>query len=168
MTPWGDKVGGLYPGQYTSMINTISTEVIGSVVQQRPADMLDLFFENLQTYSFLHRGNIMQFKGNSSRPSATYMHQLIASALVQIMACRQFGTKPLSEVMLGYLPIWPLGTNPCEILIKIQNFSFTKMACVILTRPHDIIDVSCEGPPVKPTGFSRLLFLLGVCWYRHR
>ena len=30
------------------------------------------------------------------------------------------------------------------------------------------ICVSCEGPPVKPTGFSRLLFLLGVCWYRHR
>ena len=34
--------------------------------------------------------------------SATYMRQWIGSALVQIMACRLFGAKPLSKPMLGY------------------------------------------------------------------
>ena len=35
-------------------------------------------------------------------PCAAYMPQWIRSALVQIMACRLFGTKPLSKPMLGY------------------------------------------------------------------
>ena len=39
---------------------------------------------------------------NSSPPSAAYMHQWIGSALVQIMACRLFGAKPLSAPMLVY------------------------------------------------------------------
>ena len=37
---------------------------------------------------------------NSSPPSVAYMRQLIGSALVQIMACRLFGAKPLSKPML--------------------------------------------------------------------
>ena len=39
---------------------------------------------------------------NSSPHSAAYMRQWIGSALVQIMACRLFATKPLPEVMLAY------------------------------------------------------------------
>ena len=39
---------------------------------------------------------------NSSPPSVAYKHQWIGSALVQIMACRLFDAKPLSEPMLGY------------------------------------------------------------------
>ena len=39
---------------------------------------------------------------NSSSPSAVYMRQWIWSALVQIMACRLFGAKSLSEPVLGY------------------------------------------------------------------
>ena len=35
------------------------------------------------------------------------MHQWIVSALVQIMACRLFGTKPLSKPMLGYCHLDP-------------------------------------------------------------
>ena len=35
-------------------------------------------------------------------PSAAYMRQWIGSALVQIMACRLVGAKPLSKLMLGY------------------------------------------------------------------
>ena len=50
--------------------------------------------------------------------------QWIGSALVQILACHLFGTKPLSKPMLGYCP---LGTNFSEILIKIQDFSLMKM-----------------------------------------
>ena len=39
---------------------------------------------------------------NSSSPSAIYMRQWIWLALVQIMAWRRIGTKPLSEPMLAY------------------------------------------------------------------
>ena len=43
---------------------------------------------------------------NSSPPSAAsmymYIRQWIGSALDEMMACRQFGTKPLSKPMLGY------------------------------------------------------------------
>ena len=39
---------------------------------------------------------------NLSPPSAAYMRQWIGSALVQIMAGRLFGTKPLPEPMLAY------------------------------------------------------------------
>ena len=44
---------------------------------------------------------------NSSPPSATYMHQWTGSAVVQIMACHLFGTKPLSKPMLGYCQLGP-------------------------------------------------------------
>ena len=39
---------------------------------------------------------------NSSPPSTTYMRQWTGSALVQVMACRLFGAKPLPEPMLIY------------------------------------------------------------------
>ena len=39
---------------------------------------------------------------NSSPPSAAYMCQWIGSTLVQIMACRLFGAKPLSKPMMVY------------------------------------------------------------------
>ena len=39
---------------------------------------------------------------NLSTQSATCMHQWVVSAFVQIMACRLFGAKPLSEQMLVY------------------------------------------------------------------
>ena len=39
---------------------------------------------------------------DSSPPSAAYMRQGTGSSLVQIMACRLFGAKPLSKPMLGY------------------------------------------------------------------
>ena len=53
----------------------------------------------------------------SSPPSAIYMRQWIGSALVQIMAL-----SPIRLLLIG-----PLGTNFSEILIKIQNFSFTNV-----------------------------------------
>ena len=37
---------------------------------------------------------------NVSPPNAAYMRQWTGSALVQIMACRLFGAKPLPEPML--------------------------------------------------------------------
>ena len=40
----------------------------------------------------------------------------------QIMACHPFGTKPLSEPILGYCQLNPQEKNFREILIKIQSF----------------------------------------------
>ena len=50
---------------------------------------------------------IIQNDFNSSPPSAPYMNQWIRSALVQIMACRRFGTTPLSKPKLGYCQLDP-------------------------------------------------------------
>ena len=44
---------------------------------------------------------------NSSPPSASYLHWCTGSALVQVMACHLFGTKPLPEPMLGYCQMDP-------------------------------------------------------------
>ena len=48
------------------------------------------------------RPNKYHFCVNSSPPSVACIRQLIGSALVQIMACRLFGAKPSSKLMLGY------------------------------------------------------------------
>ena len=60
-------------------------------------------------------------------PSAAYMRQWIVSALVQIMACRLYGAKPLYEPMLDYYQLGPLGTTVSEILIIKKKISFMKM-----------------------------------------
>ena len=66
------------------------------------------------------------------------------SALVQVMACRLFGTKPLPEPVLTYSLSYISfsGTNFFEIWINIQNFKenlFENVVCkiaAILSRPH--------------------------------
>ena len=52
------------------------------------------------SFVFLYKIKLTAF--NSSSPSAAYMRQWTGPALVQIMACRLFGAKPLSKPMLGY------------------------------------------------------------------
>ena len=58
------------------------------------------------------------------------MHQYPMPSLVQIMACRLFGAKPLSETMLDYVLIWPppwyLNKNTA---IFIQENGFEKVVC---------------------------------------
>ena len=44
---------------------------------------------------------------NSSPPSDAYIRQWTGSALIQIMACRLFGAKPLSKPMHGYWQLDP-------------------------------------------------------------
>ena len=46
--------------------------------------------------------NLMKLYVTIKLPTATYMRQWIGPALVQIMACRLFGTTPLSKPMLDY------------------------------------------------------------------
>ena len=65
---------------------------------------------------------------DSSPPSAIYMRQWTGQALVHVMACRLFGTKPLPEAMRVYMSIGPLGTNFRVIWIKIQKVLFIKNA----------------------------------------
>ena len=48
------------------------------------------------------------------------------------MACRLVGAKPLSEPVLEYCLIRPLGTIFSEILIKSHTFSFKKMQLKML------------------------------------
>ena len=65
---------------------------------------------------------------NSFPLSAAYMLQGIGSALVQIMACRLFCTKPLSKPTLGYYKL-----DVSEILVKNWTFSFKKMCLKMLS-----------------------------------
>ena len=44
----------------------------------------------------------LQHNFNSSPPSAAYMRQWTRPSLVQVMACRLFGVKPLPEPILAY------------------------------------------------------------------
>ena len=61
---------------------------------------------------------------NSSSPSATYMYmrQRIRSPLVQIMACRLFGTKPLPKPVLGYCQLYPYQQTSLNFNQKIKLF----------------------------------------------
>ena len=65
---------------------------------------------------------------NSSTPWATFMRQWIGSSLVQIMACRLFGAKPLSEPMLVYcqLDSWK------QFLMKFESefYHFHSRICI--------------------------------------
>ena len=59
---------------------------------------------------------------NSSSHSAAYMRRWIGSALLQIMVCRLFGTKPLSEQTFRYSQ--ELSPGPLEYMNKLQwNFN---------------------------------------------
>ena len=64
----------------------------------RPGDkpLSEAMMVNLQRHICVTRPQWV----NSSPPSAAYMRQWIGSALVQIMACRLFGAKPLPEPIL--------------------------------------------------------------------
>ena len=61
---------------------------------------------------------------NSSFPSAAYMHQWTRSALVQVMACRLFGAKPLLEPMLAYCKLhsWEQISVNSVIFVKENAF----------------------------------------------
>ena len=109
---------------------------------------------------------------NSSSYNAAYMRQWTWPALVQITVCRLFGTKPLSEPILGLLSIGPLRTNFGDIVSKIQNFSFTKMHLKISSAKRqpfvhggdDLINDSVQVSPIAVVTSSITYFLL--MWMR--
>ena len=65
---------------------------------------------------------------NSSPLSAAYMRQLIGSALIQVMACRLFGAKPLHEPMLAYcqLDSW----ENSSLKFKWEFWHFHSIKCI--------------------------------------
>ena len=67
----------------------------------------DIFVRNLYPNDFwISSDKRIDITGlNSSRPGDAYMRQYSISALVQTMACRRFGAKPLSEPMLPYFQL---------------------------------------------------------------
>ena len=91
------------PSKYTTM-HHFATEMYISVtkwciVGYGTGALWDLYIV-LAKVSYQH--HLKPYYINSFPPSAAYMRQWIGWALVQIMACRLFGTKPLSKPMLGY------------------------------------------------------------------
>ena len=72
--------------------------------EKQPHFSSDAYMRRKSPFSIIGPGGDLQ---NSVRPSAAYMRQWIESALVQIMACRLFGTKLLSKPMLVYCQLGP-------------------------------------------------------------
>ena len=64
---------------------------------------------------------------NSSSPGAGYMYQWTGSALVHVMACRLFGTKPLPEPMLAYCQLDSWEQVSVKFESKFYQYSFKKM-----------------------------------------
>ena len=69
---------------------------------------------------------------NPSSQSAAYMRQWIGSALIQIMACSLFGTKPLSKQVLGYCQLDPKEQTSVKFESKYKTFHSRK--CIWLKR----------------------------------
>ena len=70
---------------------------------------------------------------NSSPPGAAYMRQWTGSALVQVMACRLFGAKPLPELMLAYCQL-----NSCDqtsVKFESEFCHFHSWKCIWIWRP---------------------------------
>ena len=64
---------------------------------------------------------------NWSRQNGAYMRRQTRPSLVQMMACRLFGTKPFCWTHMGCPSIEPLGTTFRDIRIKIQQFSLKEV-----------------------------------------
>ena len=70
----------------------------------------------------------LQLTFNSSPPSAVYMGQWIGPALVQVMACCQFGAKSWPEPILGYcqLDSW----EQMSVHFKSKCYHFHSRKCI--------------------------------------
>ena len=64
----------------------------------------------------------------SSPPIATYMRQWTGSALVQVMACCLFGTKPLPEPMLVYCQLY--SWEQISVKFKSEFYHFHSRKCI--------------------------------------
>ena len=94
---------------------------------------------------------------NSSPPSTAYMRWWIGSAEVQMMSCRLFGAKPLSEPMLDIIVDWTLRNKVQWNLNRNSYISFKKMHMKLSSakwRPFcpggdELIDITMGHPWIK-------------------
>ena len=77
----------------------------------------------------------------SLRPSDSYMHQKTWQSLVQIMGCRLFGAKPLSDPMMVYCQLDPKKRTSLKYYLRVNfhsgkcSWKYCEMAA-ILSRPQ--------------------------------
>ena len=102
------KISWLTCPSFHSVAQPLLSEIIiSSLYNELNYDIVDHLLNTQNRCSIAHlwrwyMGCLYELKLNSFTPGAAYMRQWIGSALVQIMACCPFGTKPLSKSMLGY------------------------------------------------------------------
>ena len=111
-------------------LRMINEQGNGSLIKLLGSWNQSLKLINWFTVYFLDSFRIMWFvlsAVKSSPPNAAYMHQWIASALVQIMVCRLFGAKPLSKPMLCAIVNWSLRNKFQRNFSQKSNF---KKACL--------------------------------------
>ena len=87
----------------------------------------------ISTLSFFFNGYIVHaidssvpVSFNSSPPSAADIRRWTGSALVQVMACRLFGAKPLHDPMLTYCWLDPLVQTSVKFESKYKTFHSRK------------------------------------------
>ena len=109
---------------------------------------------------------VLQYNFYPSPPCDAYMRQWIESVLVQIMACRLLGAKPLSKPMLGCCQLNP--QEQTSVIFFYQNFSFMKMLLntssakwrPICPRGDQLIPHHTMYISSTPRDFIRSLFVL--------
>ena len=99
---------------YNEILNSFNAELLISLTVMQlkfqfgwTQNKISMDFEFKVQVKNYHWNEPCLFEINSSLPGAAYMRQWIGSALVQIMACHLFDTKPLSNPVLGYCQLDP-------------------------------------------------------------
>ena len=93
-------------------------------------------------------------------PSAAYMRQWIGSALVQIMACRLFGAKPLSKPMLCYCLL-----EPKKEKVKLSVLDDVSIATPELyLLPTTTANPAARFPGAEPSPSSSVTFCGKSVW----
>ena len=96
---------------------------------------------------------------NSSPHSAAYMRRWIGSALLQIMVCRLFGTKPLSEQTFRYSQ--ELSPGPLVYRNKLQ-WNFNQNRKFLFTEMH----LNISSVKWQPFCQGGILQRVGANWTR--
>ena len=86
--------------------------------------------------------NVYPMLKNWSPPSAAFMRQWTGSSLVQVMACRLFGAKPLPETMLTYCQLD--SREPFQWILKRNSIIFIQENA-IQKRPLPQCRPFCPG-----------------------
>ena len=114
------------------------------------------FWRNWHHFCFLVVNHL-----NSPPPSATHMHQWTVSALVQVMACRLYGAKPLPEPILDYCQLDPWE----QISVKFESefYHFHSRKCISNFRLPKWQPFCPGGDESINTKMVKAEYLLGLC-----